>query len=134
MNEPFLFGYFSHSTKTFNTAREVKEYNFLNKLNNCYIIAPNLHLHYKKTSIYNQYSQLIKIVDFIIVSTYNGTISRGSYYEIRQALERKIPAFEIYPVGIGYKLRKVVAVDVLPVNNISSYAKLTSTSLKKLFI
>ena len=129
MNKP-LFAFFSHSTKTFNTAREVKEYDFLNKLNNCFIISPNIHLFYKKTSIYNQYSQLIDIVDFMVVSAYNGTIGRSSYYEVRQALERKIPVFEIYPVGIGYKLRKVVAADVLPVNNISSYAKLKSTSLK----
>lgn len=132
MNEPFLFGYFSHSTKTFNTAREVKEYNFLSKLHNCYIIAPNIHLFYKKTSVYNQYSQLINVVDFVIVSAYNGTINRGSYFEIRQALEIKIPVFEIYPVGIGFKLRKVVEVDVLPVNNISSYAKLTAISIKNI--
>lgn len=129
MNKPLL-GFFSHSTKTFNTPKEVKEYNFLSTLHNCYIIAPNIHLYYKKTSIYNQYSQLINVVDFIIVSAYNGTIGKNSYYETRQALERKIPVFEIYPVGIGFKLRKVVAVDVLPVNNISSYAKLTSISLK----
>ncbi len=129
MNKPLL-GYFSHSTKTFNTAREAREYDFLSQLDNCFIIAPNIHLFFKKTSIYNQYIQLIDIVDFMVVSAYNGTIGRGSYYEVRQALERKIPVFEIYPVGIRYKLRKVVAVDVLPVNNISSYAKLKSTSLK----
>jgi len=131
MNKPLL-GYFSHSTKTFNTAREVKEYNYISKLHNCYIIAPNIHLFYKKTSVYNQYSQLINVVDFVIVSAYNGAIGRGSYYEIRQALEIKIPVFEIYPVGVGFKLRKVVAVDVLPVNNISSYAKLTAISIKNI--
>ena len=131
MDKPLL-GYFSHSTKTFNTAREVKEYDYISKLHNCYIIAPNIHLYYKKTSIYNQYSQLINTIDFIIVSAYNGTMGRSSYYEIRQALEIKIPVFEIYPVGVGFKLRKVVAVDVLPINNISSYAKLTAISLKNL--
>lgn len=131
MNKPLL-GYFSHSTKTFNTAREVKEYDYISKLHNCYIIAPNIHLYYKKTSIYNQYSQLINAIDFIIVSAYNGTIGRGCYYEIRQALEIKIPVFEIYPVGIGFKLRKVVAVEVLPINNISSYAKLTAISIKNI--
>ena len=129
MNKPLL-AYFSHSTKTFNTAREVKEYDFLSRLHNCFIIAPNIHLFYKKTSIYNQYSHLIDTIDFMVVSAYNGTIGRSSYYEVRQALEREIPVFEIYPVGIGYKLRKVVAADVLPVNNISSYAKLKYTSLK----
>lgn len=131
MNKPLL-GYFSHSTKTFNTAREAREYDFLSKLHNCFIIAPNIHLLFKKTSIYNQYIQLIEIVDFMVVSNYNGTIGRGSYYEIRQALERKIPVYEIYPVGIGYKLRKVVAVYVLPVNNISSYAKLAAIPLKNI--
>jgi hypothetical protein len=129
MDKPLL-GYFSHSTKTFNTQKEVKEYDYISKLHNCYIIAPNIHLYYKKTSIYNQYSELINVVDFIIVSAYNGTIGRNSYYEARQALEIKIPVFEIYPVGIGFKLRKVVSLDLLPVNNISSYAKLTSISLK----
>jgi hypothetical protein len=83
-------------------------------------------------SVYNQYQQLIDTVDFIVVSAYNGTIGRSSYYEVRQALERKIPVFEIYPVGIGFKLRKVVAVNVLPVNNISSYAKLTAIPLKNI--
>jgi hypothetical protein len=131
MNKPLL-GYFSHSTKTFNTAREVKEYDYISKLYNCYIIAPNIHLFYKKTSIYNQYSQLINVVDFIIVSAYNGSICRSSYYEILQALQIKIPVFEIYPVGVGFKLRKVVAVEVLPVNNISSYAKLTAISIKNI--
>ena len=129
MNKPLL-GYFSHSTKTFNTAREVKEYDYISKLYNCFIISPNIHLVFKKMSVYNQYQQLIDTVDFIVVSAYNGTIGRSSYYAVRQAFERKIPVFEIYPVGIGYKLRKVVAADVLPVNNISSYAKLKSTSLK----
>jgi hypothetical protein len=131
MNKPLL-GYFSHSTKTFNTAREVKEYEYISKLNNCFIISPNIHLFFKKTSIYNQYIQLINTIDFMVVSAYNGTIGRGSYYEIRQALEIKIPVFEIYPVGVGFKLRKVVSVDVLPVNNITSYAKLTAKSLKNI--
>jgi hypothetical protein len=131
MNKPLL-GYFSHSTKTFNTAREVKEYEYISKLNNCFIISPNIHLFFKKTSIYNQYIQLINTIDFMVVSAYNGTIGRGSYYEIRQALEIKIPVFEIYPVGVGFKLRKVVSVDVLPVNNITSYAKLTAISLKNI--
>jgi hypothetical protein len=129
MRKPLL-GYYSHSTKTFNTARELKEYDYISKLYNCFIISPNIHLVFKKMSVYNQYQQLIDTVDFMVVSAYNGTIGRSSYYEVRQALEREIPVFEIYPVGIGYKLRKVVAVDVLQVNNISSYAKLTSTSLK----
>jgi hypothetical protein len=125
-----LLGYYSHSTKTFNTAREVKEYDYISKLYNCFVISPNIHLVFKKMSVYNQYQQLIDTVDFMVVSAYNGTIGRNSYYEARQALEIKIPVFEIYPVGIGFKLRKVVSLDLLPVNNISSYAKLTSISLK----
>lgn len=125
-----LLGYFSHSTKIFNTAREAKEYDYISKLYDCFIISPNIHLVFKKMSVYNQYQQLIDTVDFVVVSAHNGTIGRGSYYEIRQALERKIPVFEIYPVGIGYKLRKVVSLDLLPVNNISSYAKLKSITLK----
>lgn len=127
-----LLGYFSHSPKTFNTAREVKEYDFLSKLNNCFILSPNIHLLFNKTSIYNQYAQLINVIDFLVVSAYNGTISRGSYYEVNQALEREIPVFELYPVGIGFKLKKVVAVDVIPANKITSYAKLTSVSLKNI--
>lgn len=131
MNKPLL-GYYSHSTKIFNTLKEVKEYDFISKLYNCFVIAPNIHLVFKKMSVYNQYQQLIDTVDFMVVSAHNGTIGRNSYYEIRQALERKIPVFEIYPVGIGFKLRKVVVVDVLPVNNISSYAKLTAISIKNI--
>lgn len=131
MRKPLL-GYYSHSSKTFNTSKEVNEYDYICKLHNCYVIAPNIHLFYKKTSVYNQYSQLINVVDFVIVSAYNGAISRCSYYEIRQALEIKIPVFEIYPVGVGFKLRKVVAVDVLPINNISSYAKLKAILLKNI--
>ncbi len=129
MNKPLL-GYFSHSTKTFNTAREVKEYDYISKLYNCFVISPNIHLFFKKTSIYNQYLQLIDTVDFIVVSNFNGAIGRGSYFEVRQGLERKIPVFEIYPVGNGFKLRKVVAVKVLPVNNLTSYAKLQTVPLK----
>jgi hypothetical protein len=129
MNKPLL-GYYSHSTKIFNTPREVKEYDFISGLHNCFVIAPNIHLSFKKTSIYNQYILLIDVIDFMIVSAYNGTIGRGSYYEVKQALESNIPVYEIYPVGIGFKLRIVVSADLLPASKNSSYAKLTSTSLK----
>ena len=125
-----LLGYYSHSTKIFNTAREVKEYEFISKLNNCFVIAPNIHLSFKKTSIYNQYILLIDIIDFMIVSAYNGVIGRGSYFEVKQALERGIPVYEICPVGIGFKLKIVVSADVLPASKISTYAKLTSTPIK----
>ncbi len=70
--------------------------------------------------LYNHYLQLIDLIDFMVVCAYNGTIGRGSYYEIRQALEWKIAVYEFYPVDIGSKLRKVVSVDLLPVNKISS--------------
>lgn len=129
MNKP-LFGFYSHSTKTFNTTREVNEYDFISKRYNCFIISPNIHLFFKKTSIYNQYIQLIDIVDFIVVSSFNGTIGRGSFYEVNQALGRNIPVFELYSVGRGFKTRKVVGVKVLPANNLTSYAKLETVPLK----
>jgi hypothetical protein len=131
MNKPIL-GYFSHSPKSFNTEREVREYDFISRFYKSYIISPNIHLVYKKMSVYNQYFQLIDLVDFMIVSAFNGTIGRGSYYEVKQALERNIPIHEIYPIGQGFKIRKVVAVNLLPVNNITNYAKLLTIPLKNI--
>lgn len=131
MNKPIL-GYFSHSPKSFNTNKEVREYDFISRLYKCYVISPNIHLVYKKMSVYNQYLQLIELIDFMVVSSLNGTIGRGSYYEVRQALERNIPVHETYPVGNSFKIRKVIAANVLPDNNISSYAKLTTIPLKNI--
>lgn len=131
MNKPIL-GFYSHSPKTFNTPKEVKEYVFISRLYNSFIISPNIHLVYKKMSVYNQYLQLIDLIDFMVVSSLNGTIGRGSYYEVRQALERNIPVHETYPVGNSFKIRKVIAVNIIPNNNISSYAKLTTIPLKNI--
>ena len=131
MDKPIL-GYFSHSPKTFNTTKEFKEYVFISRLYNSFIIAPNIHLVYKKMSVYNQYLQLIELIDFMVVSSLNGTISRGSYYEVKQSLERNIPVHEIYPVGNSFKIRKVIAVNLIPNNNISSYAKLATIPLKNI--
>ena len=131
MDKPIL-GFFSHSPKTFNTTKEYKEYVFISRLYNSFIISPNIHLVYKKMSVYNQYLQLIELIDFMVVSSLNGTISRGSYYEVKQSLERNIPVHEIYPVGNSFKIRKVIAVNVIPNNNISSYAKLATIPLKNI--
>lgn len=131
MDKPIL-GYFSHSPKTFNTTKEMKEYVFISRLYNSFIISPNIHLVYKKMSVYNQYLQLIELIDFMVVSSLNGTISRGSYYEVKQSLERNIPVHEIYPVGNSFKIRKVIAVNLIPNNNISSYAKLATIPLKNI--
>lgn len=131
MDKPIL-GYFSHSPKTFNTTKEFKEYVFICRLYNSFIIAPNIHLVYKKMSVYNQYLQLIELIDFMVVSSLNGTISRGSYYEVKQSLERNIPVHEIYPVGNSFKIRKVIAVNIIPNNNISSYAKIATIPLKNI--
>lgn len=131
MNKPIL-GYFSHSPKSFNTEREVREYDFISRLYKSYIISPNIHLVYKKMSVYNQYFQLIDLVDFMVVSAFNGTIGRGSYYEVKQALERNIPIHEIYSVGKGYKIRKVIGVNELQDKNLTSYAKLITIPLKNI--
>jgi len=131
MNKPIL-GYFSHSPKLFNTEREVREYDFISQLYKSFIISPNIHLVYKKMSVYNQYFQLLEIIDFLVVSTFNGTIGRGSFYEVNQALERNIPVHEIYSVGKGYKIRKVIGVKELQDNNLTSYAKLTTIPLKNI--
>lgn len=131
MDKPIL-GFFSHSPKTFNTTKEMKEYVFISRLYNSFIISPNIHLVYKKMSVYNQYLQLIELIDFMVVSCLNGTISRGSYYEVKQSLERNIPVHEIYPVGNSFKIRKVIAVNVIPNNNISSYANLATIPLKNI--
>ena len=131
MDKPIL-GFFSHSPKTFNTAKEYKEYVFISRLYNSFIISPNIHLVYKKMSVYNQYLQLIELIDFMVVSSLNGTIGRGSYYEVKQALERNIPVHEIYPVGNSFKIRKAIAVNIIPNNNISSFAKLATIPLKNI--
>ena len=125
-----LLGYYSHSKKTFNTLHEINEYTFIINRYNAFIVCPNKHLNFPSTNENNPHSKLIANIDYMIVSVYNGTIGRGSFNEVKQALERGIPVHEIFPVGRSFKIRSVIGIEVLHENNLFSYAKLVTEPLK----
>lgn len=124
--EKQILGYYSHNIKIYRTEREKREFQFIEQRFKGFVINPYSDLKSKNPFEMNVHFRAIEKMDYLIVSTHNGTISRSTYYEVKQALEMKIPVFEIQPVSSTFRIRKVKKVTPNTVNSLSAFAKIES--------
>ena len=127
--EKQILGYYSHKRKIFKTEREKREQRFIENKFKGFIINPYSDLTAKNPFEWNVHFRAIDKMDFLIVSTLNGTVSRSSFYEVNQALERRIPVFEIQAVANTFIIKKVNKLIPVSNRNLSAFAKLVSRSL-----
>lgn len=126
--EKQVLGYYSHAKEKFNTKREADEYSFIYRTFRGFVIDPNKDLKTDNPFEANVNINLIYKINFMVVSATNGTIGRGSFYEVKQALLMQIPVYEIFSVGRGFKIRNVISLGVVSEKNHLRYAKLISSS------
>ena len=121
-----LLGYYSHNVKIHNTEKEKRELQFIKQRFDGFIINPYSDFKNSNPFEMNVNFRAIEKMNFLIVSSLNGTISRSSFYEVKQALEMGIPVYEIQAVARTYKIKKVVKLRVISERNLLAFAKLIS--------
>lgn len=124
MNNKYYKGYYSHSKRIFGTDVEKFEFEFLKANFNGEIICPNLHL--EKFSSMEPYLEVIKKVDYLFVTEYEGYLGRGSYEECAFALEEFIPVYVL--VKRGDKMEFELVTDVVQIidYNLIEYGEIVS--------
>lgn len=124
-----IIGYYSHNQRKYNTKREEVEYNFIRNSFDAFVVCPNKDLHTDNPEEMNvNYNVLLKI-HFLVISATNGLISRTSFWEVKQALSRDIPIYELFAVGKSFKFRRVIGLKKVNEDNYVKYAKLYSRIL-----
>lgn len=121
-----ILGYYSHNVKIHKTEREQRELRFIEQRFKGLIVNPYSDLKGMNPYEMNLNFRAIETMDYLVVSNHNGTISRSSFFEVKQALEMRIPVFEIQPVANTFRIRKVNRVTPVSERNLSAYAKLES--------
>jgi hypothetical protein len=124
-----ILGYYSHNIKIYRTEREKRELQFIEQRFKGFVINPHSDLKGKNPYEMNLNFRAIEKMNYIIVSSHNGTISKSSYCELIQALEMRIPIFEIQAVANTFKIKKVVKIVKVSEQNLSTYAKIVSLPL-----
>ena len=124
MNKKYYKGYYSHSKRIFGTDVEKLEFEFLKANFNGEIICPNLHL--EKFSTMEPYLEVIKKVDYLFVTDYEGYLGRGSYEECAFAIEELIPVYLL--VKRGDKMEFELVTDVVKIcdYNLIEYGEIVS--------
>jgi hypothetical protein len=124
--EKQILGYYSHNVKIHKTEREKREIRFIGQRFKGFVVNPYSDLKGKNPYEMNVNFRAIERMNFLIVSALNGTISRSSYYEVKQALEMRIPVFEIQAVANTFKIKRVVKLVTVSERNLSAFGKLVS--------
>lgn len=124
--EKQILGYYSHNIKIYRTEREKREFRFIEQRFKGFVVNPYSDLKGNNPFEMNVHFRAIEKMNYLIVSPHNGSISRSTYFEVKQALEMKIPVFEIQPVASTFRIRKVKKVTPITVNNLSAFAKIES--------
>lgn len=101
--------YFAHSKRIYNTKEESTMLDFLRK-NFTKVICPN-----KDIGELGSIEPYLKIVDtckYVVAHEYQGSIGKGVFSEIKNALSKNIPVLALRKGTIGYKLCKVKNIEI----------------------
>ena len=117
------YGYYSHSTRIFDTEREKLEMKFIESKFKIGAWCPNNDL--LKQGIKGHFlMRYVESATQVFVSEFEGAIGYGSYMECLFALENKIPVMVIRPRGKRLSAEPLESMERILENKYSRYARL----------
>lgn len=129
MNNKYYKGYYSHSKRIFGTNVEKLEFEFLKANFNGEIICPNLHL--EKFDTIKPYLEIIRKVDYLFVTEFEGFLGKGSYEECVYALELFIPVYLLRTRGDEMEFELVTDVEKISDYNLIEYGEIHTKSVNQ---
>lgn len=124
-----IIGYYSHSRKKFNTKQEAIEHEFIKNSFNAFVVCPNKDLHTENPLEMNLNYYFLFKIHFLVVSGTSGLISKTSFWEVKQAITRNIPIYELFRVGKTFEFRRVVGLKIVNEDSDVKFGKLSTRAL-----